>query len=441
MATKTFKGRIQNKHDTEANWNAAVNFKPLAGELIIYDEDNTHSTPRFKVGDGNTSVSNLPFVNGSMEFGTDSFSYEDYAGNIGTFSPMSIELEDSTYKAVYDTTSIGYKNISTDVAYDLKFPTKSGTFAVTSDIDVTAAGNNTFTGSNWFMGSGLLTTKNGIRIGFSNGVSPDTNSSIYSIDKNGFYGLGKNNSPQTIKFPDLSTFFTTTHTIPLSDTDNIFTGKNLINTDPEHVGGYDRYKTIDFSNYDSIKVGWKKSNTLDSDWYSYTKYADGAIYRSPTGLDEISYLLPTKSGTVALTSDLPVANSGTGTTDLTSLTIGDTIYSVPNGDVTAAGDNTFTGMTNTFTNQVNLQGLVRIGKGNSITNLSSTSTTLINVNLPSKAGTLALTDDIDVTAAGNNTFTGTNTFKTETSDALYRTLIDQNGISVGGGPSSLGILY
>lgn len=83
---------------------------------------------------------------------------------------------------------------------------------------------------------------------------------------------------------------------------------------------------------------------------------------------------------------------------------------VPTGDVRADGNNTFTGMTNTFTNQVNLQGFVRIGSGNSITNLSSTSTTLINVNLPSKKGTLALTDDIDVTAAGNNTFTGTNTY-------------------------------
>lgn len=152
MATKTFKSRIQNKHDTEAHWNAAVNFKPLAGELIIYDEDNTHSTPRFKVGDGNTLVNNLPFVNGSMKFGADSFSYKDSVGNIGTFGPISIELNNSTYKAVYDTTSIGYKNISTDVAYDLNFPTKSGTFAVTSDIDVTAAGNNTFTGSNTYYG-------------------------------------------------------------------------------------------------------------------------------------------------------------------------------------------------------------------------------------------------------------------------------------------------
>ena len=37
----------------------------------------------------------------------------------------------------------------------------------------------------------------------------------------------------------------------------------------------------------------------------------------------------------------------------------------------------------------------------------------------------------------DNTFTGTNTFKTETSGNLYRTLIDQNGISVGGGPGSI----
>ena len=100
--------------------------------------------------------------------------------------------------------------------------------------------------------------------------------------------------------------------------------------------------------------------------------------------------------------------------------------------------NTFTGTANTFTNQVDLQGLVRIGKGNSITILSSTSTGLINVNLPSKAGTLALTDDIDVTAAGHNIFTGSNTFtKTDTSGNLYRTLINQNGVSVGGGPGSI----
>ena len=55
------KARIKNKHDTEANWASAVNFTPLAGEVIVYDVDANHAYPRFKVGDGKTLVSALPF--------------------------------------------------------------------------------------------------------------------------------------------------------------------------------------------------------------------------------------------------------------------------------------------------------------------------------------------------------------------------------------------
>ena len=55
------KARIKNKHDTEANWALAENFKPLAGEVIVYDVDANHAYPRFKVGDGKTLVSALPF--------------------------------------------------------------------------------------------------------------------------------------------------------------------------------------------------------------------------------------------------------------------------------------------------------------------------------------------------------------------------------------------
>jgi hypothetical protein len=65
------KGRIINKHDTEANWNKAVNFAPLLGETIVYDPDSTHSRPRYKVGiwDGKSEktadmlIMNLPFAN------------------------------------------------------------------------------------------------------------------------------------------------------------------------------------------------------------------------------------------------------------------------------------------------------------------------------------------------------------------------------------------
>lgn len=52
--------RFQNKIDIESNWSKAT-FAPLKGELIVYAPDENYSYPRFKVGDGVTSVPNLPF--------------------------------------------------------------------------------------------------------------------------------------------------------------------------------------------------------------------------------------------------------------------------------------------------------------------------------------------------------------------------------------------
>ena len=63
MATeKNIQTRIQHKHDIEANWLKATNFIPKAGELIIYDVDATHTEPRLKIGNGTTTVNNLPFA-------------------------------------------------------------------------------------------------------------------------------------------------------------------------------------------------------------------------------------------------------------------------------------------------------------------------------------------------------------------------------------------
>ena len=61
--TNTYNARIQQKHDVEANWLKATTFIPKAGELIIYDVDSNNAAPRFKVCDGETVVSNLPFSN------------------------------------------------------------------------------------------------------------------------------------------------------------------------------------------------------------------------------------------------------------------------------------------------------------------------------------------------------------------------------------------
>ena len=67
-ANNTIKTRIRLKSDTEANWNKAgprdgsAGFVPLAGELIVYSADAAHPFSRLKVGDGNTNVINLPFI-------------------------------------------------------------------------------------------------------------------------------------------------------------------------------------------------------------------------------------------------------------------------------------------------------------------------------------------------------------------------------------------
>ena len=89
MAEKTAKLLIKQKHDTEANWKKASNFRPEAGELIVYDADSTHSTPRFKVGDGTKLVNALPFVPSS-----------DVTANpsgAGTTSLTKIEIDGTVY--------------------------------------------------------------------------------------------------------------------------------------------------------------------------------------------------------------------------------------------------------------------------------------------------------------------------------------------------------
>ena len=72
------KERIQIKHDIADNWAKAVNFIPLAGEIIIYDgliENGQYiEQPRLKIGDGIHTVNELPFINLEQQ---PSYEYED----------------------------------------------------------------------------------------------------------------------------------------------------------------------------------------------------------------------------------------------------------------------------------------------------------------------------------------------------------------------------
>lgn len=66
MAEKRLNTRVILKHDEEGDWQSAVNFSPLPGEMIIYDADANNPLPRIKIGNGSTNVNDLPFLTPSI---------------------------------------------------------------------------------------------------------------------------------------------------------------------------------------------------------------------------------------------------------------------------------------------------------------------------------------------------------------------------------------
>lgn len=71
MAEKALNSRLIMKHDTAENWSRATNFTPKKGEIIIYDGSGSTAS-KFKIGDGSTTVVNLPFAGGGSQAATGS---------------------------------------------------------------------------------------------------------------------------------------------------------------------------------------------------------------------------------------------------------------------------------------------------------------------------------------------------------------------------------
>ena len=61
--TTRIKTKIITCHDTEENWNKATTFIPKSGEVIVYSPDSTYAYSRITIGDGTTTIANLPFIN------------------------------------------------------------------------------------------------------------------------------------------------------------------------------------------------------------------------------------------------------------------------------------------------------------------------------------------------------------------------------------------
>lgn len=136
MAKEELRVRIQQKHDTQAHWDLATNFIPMAGEIIVYDVDPnvpTYTYPRFKVGDGVTLLTNLPFV-GSPFSGTRKY-VEEFKTDSNTWD-QAFELlikycEENTYiNSADNSRGHGYVACTNNFHYTLQKPLKIG------DIDV-----------------------------------------------------------------------------------------------------------------------------------------------------------------------------------------------------------------------------------------------------------------------------------------------------------------
>ena len=195
-AEKNITSRIQQKHDTAANWAKATTFIPKKGEIVIYDaEYNTSGVQtqavRFKIGDGSRTINNLPFA--LIDYDNRITSLEDTVNGLGTAAQKDVGFFATAAQgtkadnAVPNTRKVNNKVLSADITLgasdvgvnETAFPglNKTGTVTeitmngvskgtsgvvdlgtvLTAHQDISGkanlAGNNTFTGGQTITGS------------------------------------------------------------------------------------------------------------------------------------------------------------------------------------------------------------------------------------------------------------------------------------------------
>ena len=101
--------RLISRHDTEFNWlTKNPSFIPYQGEIIVFDTDTSYSYERFKIGDGVTTVSKLPFANSLSQSEIDSAiqdslkdgNYSINADTLGGISSSEYALIDKVVTSV-----------------------------------------------------------------------------------------------------------------------------------------------------------------------------------------------------------------------------------------------------------------------------------------------------------------------------------------------------
>ena len=107
--------RIQLKSDTEAKWRLVeTTFKPLAGEMIIYSADETHSYCRVKIGDGSSNLASLDFLDSGTINGNEVeiVKLASFADRPSPGSPDKLYIDMSTNAIYHYDGASGYTQLS-----------------------------------------------------------------------------------------------------------------------------------------------------------------------------------------------------------------------------------------------------------------------------------------------------------------------------------------
>ena len=278
---------------------------------------------------------------GQLVFGKDGVAR---VGDVGNTQPLATRAE---------------KNLLTDkhlLQWDAAGQTLIDSGKSVSDLeggggDVTAAGNNTFTGSNKFEGTVNFSSITAGAVSFAG--RPSFNAGIELVTG-------------VISFRDkTATLPGATGTLALAD-DNLgnviqFKENTLIGSKCSLIRDVTTWIKNGYGSYCSpgyLVAGFGSGSSSSA--AGTTAIGPNGLYKLGATANTLKFALPdvvTTDNTLALVSDLPVANpSDAGTTTLTKLKIGDTVYSLPSSDVTAAGNNTFTG-TNKFNQKLQVSNL------------------------------------------------------------------------------------
>jgi hypothetical protein len=110
MAEKNILSRVMHKNDLEENWSKASGFAPKKGELIVYNADSKYNHPRFKIGETDVNVNDLPFLSPYETIVTQA------ALGSGVTINISSESNYKTYRLVTTEGSNANRNIKLTIA-------------------------------------------------------------------------------------------------------------------------------------------------------------------------------------------------------------------------------------------------------------------------------------------------------------------------------------